>query len=223
MRHLKAGRQLGRNSSHRKAMFRNMVVSLLNHESITTTDAKAKELRRHVEKIITLGKRGTLEARRRARIVVDDKEALRKLFSTLAERFKERPGGYTRIIKLGVRPGDNAPLSQIQLVQEEVTLNPKKTAKPKKDAEKIAVKEATAEVAEETAAEAAEEKAETATEAKEEAAEPAAEAVEAKEEPVAEAVEEPAAEAAKEPAAESKEEAAPADEKEEDDKEKEEK
>jgi len=223
MRHLKAGRQLGRNSSHRKAMFRNMSVSLLNHESITTTDAKAKELRRHVEKIITLGKRGTLEARRRARIMINDKEALQKLFSTLAERFKERPGGYTRIVKLGMRPGDNAPLSLVQLVQEEVTLTPKKAAKPKKAAEKAPVKEV---AAEETAAEAVEEPAaETAEEVAAEA--PAEAAAEAVEEPVVEAAEEAKeevkAEAAEEPVAESKEEAAPADEKEEGDAEKEEK
>ena len=213
MRHLKAGRQLGRNSSHRKAMFRNMSVSLLNHESITTTDAKAKELRRHVEKIITLGKRGTLEARRRARIMINDKEALQKLFSTLAERFKERPGGYTRIVKLGMRPGDNAPLSLVQLVQEEVTLTPKKAAKPKKTTEKAPVKEVAAEAPAEAAAEAVEEPAaEVAEEAKTEAA-PEAEAKE----------EEVKAEAAEEPVAEAKEEAAPADEKEEGDAEKEEK
>jgi len=120
MRHLKSGKQLGRNSSHRKAMYRNMVVSLLDKESITTTDVKAKELRRHAEKLITLGKRGTLSARRMARVMVNDREVLQKLFTTLADRYKDRPGGYIRIIKLGMRAGDNAPLSSIQLVTEEM-------------------------------------------------------------------------------------------------------
>lgn len=120
MRHLKAGRQLGRDASHRKAMFRNMAVSLVNQENITTTDAKAKELRRFAEKLITLGKKGSLHARRRARTMVNDKDALNKLFTVLAERYKERPGGYTRIIKQGYRPGDSAPLSVIQLVQDEM-------------------------------------------------------------------------------------------------------
>lgn len=133
MRHLKSGRQLGRNSSHRKAMFRNMVVSLLDHESITTTDAKAKELRRHVEKAITLGKRGTLASRRMARVIINDRVVLQKLFSTIAERYKERAGGYTRIVKLGIRPGDSAPMSVIQLVQEELP-----AAKPSKKAPKKA-------------------------------------------------------------------------------------
>ncbi len=118
MRHLKTGKQLGRNSSHRKAMFRNMVVSLLNNESITTTDAKAKELRRFAEKVITYGKNGTIHSRRMARVHVNDRTALQKLFAELADRYKERSGGYTRIVKLGMRPGDNAPLSVIQLVQE---------------------------------------------------------------------------------------------------------
>ena len=137
MRHLKSGRQLGRNSSHRKAMFRNMVVSLLDHESITTTDAKAKELRRHAEKAITLGKRGTLASRRMARVIINDRVVLQKLFSTIADRYKERAGGYTRIIKLGIRPGDSAPMSVIQLVQEELSTDSKPAKKaPKKAAAK---------------------------------------------------------------------------------------
>ncbi|MBE9536133.1 MAG: 50S ribosomal protein L17 [Proteobacteria bacterium] len=129
MRHQKTGRQLGRNSSHRKAMFRNMVVSLLDHESIKTTDAKAKELRKYAERLITLAKKGDLSARRRARVMVNDKDVLNKLFDTLAARYKDRPGGYTRIVKLGLRPGDNAPLSVIQLVQEEMASSKKTTAK----------------------------------------------------------------------------------------------
>jgi len=118
MRNLKAGRQLGRNSSHRKAMFRNMVVSLFEHERIVTTDSKAKELRRYAEKLITLGKKGTLHARRQARVTINKREVLQKPFGVLSERYKERPGGYTRIIKLGSRPGDNAPQSVIQLIKE---------------------------------------------------------------------------------------------------------
>lgn len=139
MRHQKTGRQLGRNSSHRKAMFRNMVVSLLEHESIKTTDAKAKELRKYAERLITLAKKGDLQARRRARIMVNDKDVLNKLFDTLAARYKDRPGGYTRIVKLGLRPGDNAPLSVIQLVQEEISTSKKKPAK--KAAKPVAKKE----------------------------------------------------------------------------------
>lgn len=136
MRHLKSGKQLGRNSSHRKAMFRNMVVSLLDHESITTTDTKAKELRRFAERVITLGKNGSLHDRRRARLMVNDRAVLAKLFTTLAERYKERPGGYTRIVKLGLRPGDKAPLSVIQLVQDEI----KDELKPKKKGKTVSLK-----------------------------------------------------------------------------------
>jgi len=122
-------------------MFRNMVVSLLDHESITTTDAKAKELRRHVEKAITLGKRGTLASRRMARVIINDRVVLQKLFSTIAERYKERGGGYTRIVKLGIRPGDSAPMSVIQLVQEELSTDSKPSKKaPKKVSAKVADK-----------------------------------------------------------------------------------
>ncbi|MFH1809627.1 MAG: 50S ribosomal protein L17 [Pseudomonadota bacterium] len=116
MRHLKKGRKLNRNSSHRKAMFRNMVTSLFRHERIETTDAKAKELRRVAEKLITLGKRGDLHARRQAFTWVRDNEVLHKLFADLGERFRGRQGGYTRIIKIGQRRGDAAPISVIELV-----------------------------------------------------------------------------------------------------------
>src|SRR5512145_372072 len=102
MRHAKAGRRLGRTSSHRIAMFRNMVTSLLQHEKITTTDAKAKELRPIAEKMITLGKRGDLHAVRQAAAYIRDKKVVTKLFETIGPRFKERNGGYTRIIKLGI-------------------------------------------------------------------------------------------------------------------------
>ena len=111
MRHNKAGRRLGRTTSHRIAMFRNMVTSLLNHERITTTDAKAKELRSIAEKMITLGKKGDLHAMRQAASYIRDKKIVTKLFSTISPRYQERSGGYTRIVKLGIRPGDSAPLS----------------------------------------------------------------------------------------------------------------
>jgi large subunit ribosomal protein L17 len=120
MRHGKTGRRLGRKTSHREAMFRNMVTSLLSHEKITTTDAKAKEIRVVAERMITLGKRGDLHAMRLAASVIREKSVVTKLFSTIAPRYKDRPGGYTRIVKLGVRQGDAAPLSLIELVEEEM-------------------------------------------------------------------------------------------------------
>lgn len=118
MRHNKAGRRLGRTTSHRVAMFRNMVTSLLNHEKITTTDAKAKELRSIADKMITLGKRGDLHAMRQAASYIREKSVVTKLFSTIAPRFADRPGGYTRIVKLGLRPGDTAQMSMIEFVEE---------------------------------------------------------------------------------------------------------
>ena len=120
MRHNKAGRRLGRKTSHREAMFRNMVTSLLDHGKITTTDAKAKEIRVVAEQMITLGKRGDLHSMRLAASVIREKSVVSKLFSTIAPRYKERLGGYTRIIKLGVRLGDAAPVSLIELVEEEI-------------------------------------------------------------------------------------------------------
>ena len=116
MNHRKTGRKLGRTSAHRKALFRNMVTSLLEHEQIRTTDAKAKELRGVAERMITLGKKGTLHARRNALRTIRSKEVTAKVFDELAERYKDRPGGYTRVIKLGQRPGDAAPMSIIELV-----------------------------------------------------------------------------------------------------------
>ncbi len=121
MRHNKAGRRLGRTTSHRVAMFRNMVTSLLNHERVVTTDAKAKEIRSVAEKMITLGKRGDLHAIRQASSYIREKAIVTKLFSTIAPRYKDRNGGYTRIIKLGQRLGDAAQLSVIELVEEEMT------------------------------------------------------------------------------------------------------
>lgn len=116
MRHNKAGRRLGRTTSHRIAMFRNMVTSFLANEKIITTDAKAKELRPIAEKIITLGKRGDLHAIRQASSFIRDKKTVNKLFTNIAPRYTERAGGYTRIVKIGVRAGDAAPLSLIELV-----------------------------------------------------------------------------------------------------------
>ena len=120
MRHNKAGRRLGRKTSHREAMFRNMVTSLLDHGKITTTDSKAKEIRVVAERMITLGKRGDLHSMRLAASVIREKSVVSKLFSTIAPRYKERLGGYTRIIKLGIRQGDAAPVSLIELVEEEI-------------------------------------------------------------------------------------------------------
>jgi large subunit ribosomal protein L17 len=137
MRHNKAGRRLGRKTSHREAMFRNMVTSLLSHEKITTTDAKAKEIRSVAEKMITLGKRGDLHAMRLAASYIREKAVVTKLFSTIAPRYKERSGGYTRIIKLGIRQGDTAPVSLIELVEEEFTPKAPRQ-KPVKAAPKVA-------------------------------------------------------------------------------------
>lgn len=138
MRHNKSGRRLGRTTSHRIAMFRNMITSFLNHERITTTDAKAKELRSIADKMITLGKRGDLHAMRQAAAFIREKSVVTKLFTTIAPRYTDRPGGYTRIVKLGLRPGDNAQLSMIELVEESFTPKPKKAAAPAKS--KTAVK-----------------------------------------------------------------------------------
>ena len=116
MRHRVDHRKLGRNTAHRMAMLRNMVTSLLEHEEIRTTTAKAKELRRVAERMITLGKSGTLASRRRALGFVRSKAVTAKLFDELAKRYGSRPGGYTRQFKLGPRHGDNAEISVIQLV-----------------------------------------------------------------------------------------------------------
>ncbi|MBL4645233.1 MAG: 50S ribosomal protein L17 [Hyphomicrobiales bacterium] len=120
MRHRKAGRKLNRTSSHRKAMFANMAASLITHEQVVTTLPKAKELRPIVEKLITLAKRGDLHARRQAISHIRDIEAVGKLFDTLAERYKDRQGGYTRVLKAGFRYGDNAPIGVIEFVDRDV-------------------------------------------------------------------------------------------------------
>ncbi len=118
MRHRKDHRKLGRTPSHRKAMLRNLVTSLLELEQVRTTEAKAKELRRVAERMITLGKRGTLHARRRALRTIRSKEVAAKVFDTLSERYSERAGGYTRVMKVGRRVGDNAEMAIVQLIPE---------------------------------------------------------------------------------------------------------
>jgi large subunit ribosomal protein L17 len=117
MRHQKKGRQLGRTASHREAMLRNMASSLIVHERINTTTEKAKELRPYVERLITLGKRGDLHAKRMAARKIADRDTLVKLFDTIGPRFAERPGGYTRILKTGHRRGDGAEMAFIELVE----------------------------------------------------------------------------------------------------------
>lgn len=137
MRHQKVGRQLGRNSSHRVAMYRNMVTSLLEHGKIQTTDAKAKELRKIAEKLITMARKNDLATRRRAFAYVRSRTVVAKLFDEITPSFGVRPGGYTRIIKVGNRRGDNAAVSIIELVTEEY-----KPKAPKKKAAPVAAKKA---------------------------------------------------------------------------------
>lgn len=133
MRHLAHKRGFGRTTSHRVAMFRNMATSLLAFEKITTTLPKAKELRSVAEKMITLGKKGTLSHRRAALSFIRDEKVVGKIFSALAERYKSRQGGYTRIYKLGYRAGDAAPMAVIELVDRDTAYEPKRrTRKPAK-------------------------------------------------------------------------------------------
>jgi len=150
MRHGKAGLKLGRSSSHRKAMFRNMVTSLFKYDRITTTDVKAKELKRWADDLITLAKRGDLHAQRQALAILTEKEVAYKLFNEAANRYGDIQGGYTIIAKIGNRPGDSAPISIVELIAREKStpLQPRsrkaaKTAETKKTAKKL--KEATAE------------------------------------------------------------------------------
>ncbi len=119
MRHGMAGRKLGVTSSHRQAMLRNLTVALFKHEQITTTLPKAKELRPAAERLITLGKRGGMAARRQAYAALRDEKTVAKLFATIAERYRTRPGGYTRVLKAGVRYGDAAPMAVIELVDRD--------------------------------------------------------------------------------------------------------
>ena len=124
MRHQNAGRHLGRTSSHRKAMFKNMTVSLIHHELIRTTLPKAKELRREAEPLITLAKADSLANRRLAFNRLRDRDAVTKLFTQLGPRFQARPGGYTRILKCGFRPGDCAPMAYIELLDRPADASP---------------------------------------------------------------------------------------------------
>ena len=124
MRHQNDGRHLGRTSSHRKAMFKNMTVSLIHHELIRTTLPKAKELRREAEPLITLAKADSLANRRLAFNRLRDRDAVTKLFTQLGPRFKARPGGYTRILKCGFRPGDCAPMAYIELLDRPANASP---------------------------------------------------------------------------------------------------
>ena len=168
MRHRKAGIKLSRTASHRNAMFRNMVTSLFKHEQIRTTDAKAKEVRRWADQLVTLAKRGDLHARRRAMAIIQEKEVVHKLFDEAPKRYADVNGGYTRVVKIGLRPGDAAPLSLVQLVSPE----PKKKKKPRRKKKAAAEAQATQTAVTETAAPDTEAAPETA--AAEAAAEPEA-------------------------------------------------
>jgi large subunit ribosomal protein L17 len=134
MRHLKAGRKLGRSSAHRGALYRNLVTELLAHDRIRTTDEKAKEIRRFADRMVTLGKEGTLASRRRALSFIRDRDVVQKLFSDVAARFADRAGGYTRIVKLGRRPGDAAAMSMIELTGTSETVEPAKKRRTRRAA-----------------------------------------------------------------------------------------
>jgi large subunit ribosomal protein L17 len=136
MRHRKAGKELSRNTSHRRAMLRNMVTSLLKHEQIETTDTKAKAIRPVAEKMITLGKRGDLHARRQALSYMQDKSVTHRLFEEIKDRYLDRQGGYVRIVKKGFRKGDGAPVSIVQLLPAEEGKKEKKKKGKRKKAEK---------------------------------------------------------------------------------------
>ena len=134
MRHNVSGRKLNRTSSHRKSLISNLSNALIKHEQIKTTLPKAKELRPFVEKLITLGKKGDLQSRKRAISILKEKKSIDKLFDTFSKRYKDRKGGYTRIIKAGFRYGDNAPMAIIEFVDRDVEA--KRVDKPKKDTTK---------------------------------------------------------------------------------------
>ncbi len=139
MRHLNQGRKLNRTSAHRKALFRNLVLALIRSGRICTTDAKAKELRRFADRMVTLGKRGDLSARRRAFSFIQSRDAVKKLFDEIAPRFRDRAGGYTRVIKYGFRRGDAAELSIVEFTgaeEESKAKKPRKKAPRKKEPER---------------------------------------------------------------------------------------
>jgi len=153
MRHKKKGRALNRTRSHRKMLLSNLITSLFLHEKIRTTIAKAKEARPLAEKMITFAKRGDLHARRQVLKVIRDKEVVRKLFDTLGSRYKDRPGGYTRIVRLGNRLGDNAPMALLELMPEQLQKKSgakKRRRRPKKKAEEAVPQVAQAPEAAET-------------------------------------------------------------------------
>jgi large subunit ribosomal protein L17 len=141
MRHRTAGKKLGRDSSHRRAVLRNLVTSLFRYEEISTTEAKAKALRPIAEKMITLAKRGDLHARRQALAYLLDKSVAHKLFEQMKDRFSDRQGGYIRILKAGYRVGDNAPLAIVQLLLAGETKGPGKAARKEKKGVKKATKD----------------------------------------------------------------------------------
>jgi large subunit ribosomal protein L17 len=149
MRHKKKGNHLSRTTSHRKALLRNMAAQVIEHKEIKTTVAKARELRGYVERLVTYGKKGTLHHRRLAFKLLQNKEAVKGLFDEVAPTFETREGGYTRIIKLGNRRGDGAPMSILQLVGFEKSPSKSKSKAAKKDKKKSAKESASAEVAEE--------------------------------------------------------------------------
>ena len=142
MRHAMRGRKLGRKSGHRKSMFINMAAALIKHEQISTTLPKAKDLRPIVEKLVTLGKRGGLHARRQVLAAIKDTGLTEKLFSTLAERYKARKGGYTRVLKAGFRYGDKAPMAIIEFVERDESAKGKDSGLPDAEAPAPAAKEA---------------------------------------------------------------------------------
>ena len=160
MRHGKAGKKFGRTPSHRKAMFRNMVTSLLQHERIVTTEVKAKEIRRQTEKMLTLGKRGDLHARRQAVAFIRSDEVVKRVFSEYAQRYANREGGYTRVLKLEPRAGDNAPMALIELVDRPIKESKDKSPKSKASKETKVKKESKAQSPKAKASKAEEEKAE---------------------------------------------------------------
>ncbi len=144
MRHRKSGRKFSRSSSHRKAMFANMAASLIKHEQIKTTLPKAKDLRPIVEKLITLGKRGDLHARRQALAELSEKAIVDKLFTTLAERYADRDGGYTRVLKAGFRTGDASAMGVIELVDRDVEAKGKDSGPVQNEEEEVLEAEAVA-------------------------------------------------------------------------------
>src|SRR5208282_6676885 len=141
MRHLNQGRKLNRTGAHRKALFRNLVLALIKSGRIKTTDAKAKELRRYADRMVTLGKRGDLSARRLAFSFMQSRDAVKKLFDEIAPRFKERNGGYTRVVKFGFRRGDAASLSIIEFTGSEEQTKAKKPRKRSAKKEQVPERE----------------------------------------------------------------------------------